>query len=52
LEKINQYRVADEGFKWKIIEAKMKKNVEEGKLRDERYMLVAFTIFGLVLVHI
>ena len=27
----------------------MKKNAEEGKLGDERYMLVAFAIFGLVL---
>jgi hypothetical protein len=28
----------------------MKKNVEEGKLGDERYRLVAFAIFGLVLL--
>jgi hypothetical protein len=27
----------------------MKKNVEEGKLGDERYKLVAFAILGLVL---
>jgi hypothetical protein len=27
----------------------MKKNAEEGKLGDERYRLVAFAIFGLVL---
>jgi hypothetical protein len=27
----------------------MKKNVEEGKLGEERYRLVAFAIFGLVL---
>jgi hypothetical protein len=27
----------------------MKKNVEEGRLGDERYRLVAFAIFGLVL---
>jgi hypothetical protein len=37
------------GFKWNVIEARMKKNVEEGKLGDERYRLVAFAIFGLVL---
>jgi hypothetical protein len=27
----------------------MKKNIEEGELGDERYRLVAFAIFGLVL---
>jgi hypothetical protein len=37
------------GFKWNVIKARMKKNVEEGKLGDERYRLVAFAIFGLVL---
>jgi hypothetical protein len=49
LGKISQCRVADGGFKWKFIKAGMKKNAEEGKLGDERYKLVAFTIFGLVL---
>ena len=49
LGKISQCRVADRGFKWKVIEAIMKKNAEEGKLGDERYRLVAFAIFGLVL---
>jgi hypothetical protein len=33
----------------KAIEARMKKNDEEGKLGNERYKLVAFAIFGLVL---
>jgi hypothetical protein len=28
----------------------MKKNIEEGKLGDEQYRLVAFAIFGLVLL--
>ena len=49
LRKINQCKVADGGFKWKIIEARMKENVEEGKLGDKQYKLVAFAIFGLVL---
>jgi len=49
LGKISQCRVADRGFKWKVIEAIMKKNAEEGKLGDERYRLVAFAIFRLVL---
>jgi hypothetical protein len=49
LGKISQCRIADVGFKWKVIEARMKKNAEEGRLGDERYRLVAFTIFGLVL---
>lgn len=38
-----------EDFKWKVIEARMKMNAKKGKLGDERYRLVAFVIFGLVL---
>jgi hypothetical protein len=47
LEKINQYKVINGGFKRKTIEAIIKKNVENGKLGDEWYKLVAFTISGL-----
>jgi len=47
LEKINQYKVTNGGFKRKTIEAIIKKNVENGKLGDEWYKLVAFTISGL-----
>jgi hypothetical protein len=47
--KTSQCRIANGGFKWKVIEARMKKNAEEGRLGDERYRLVAFAIFGLVL---
>ena len=49
LRKISQCKVANSGFKWKIIEARMKKNAKEGKLGDKWYKLVAFAIFGLVL---
>ena len=49
LGRISQCRVADGGFKWKVIEARMKKNAKKGKLGDERYGLVVFAIFGLVL---
>ena len=49
LGKVSQCRVADGGFRMKAIEARMKKNDEEGKLGNERYKLVAFAIFGLVL---
>jgi hypothetical protein len=49
LGKISQCRIADGGFKRKVIEARMKKNVEEGKLGGEQYRLVAFAIFELVL---
>ena len=45
----SQCRVADGGFKWKAIEARMKKNAKKGKLGDERYRLMAFATFGLVL---
>jgi hypothetical protein len=44
LEKINQYKVTNGGFKRKTIEAIIKKNVENGKLGDEWYKLVAFAI--------
>jgi len=36
LGKINQCKVADEGFKCKIIKARMKKKAKEGKLGDEQ----------------
>jgi len=36
LRKVSQCRVADGGFRMKAIEARMKKNVEEGKLGNER----------------
>ena len=49
LGRISQCRVVDGGFKWKVIEARMKKNAKKGKLGDERYGLVVFAIFGLVL---
>jgi hypothetical protein len=49
LGRISQCRVANGGFKWKAIEARMKKNAKKGKLRDERYRLMAFATFGLVL---
>jgi len=49
LGKISQCRVANGGFKWKVIEARMKKNTKEGMLGDERYRIVAFAIFGIVL---
>jgi len=48
LGKISQCRLTNGGFKWKAIEARMKKNAEEGKLGNERYKLVAFAIFSLV----
>ena len=49
LGKISQCRIANGGLKWKVIDARMKKNSEEGRLGDERYRLVAFAIFGLIL---
>jgi hypothetical protein len=36
LGKVSQCRVADGGFRMKAIEARMKKNDEEGKLGNER----------------
>lgn len=37
------------GFKWKLIENKMKTDKENGKLKEEKYQAVAFAIFELVL---
>jgi len=37
------------GFKWKLIENKLKANKDKEKLREEKYQVVAFTILGLVL---
>jgi len=45
-DKIGQYRTINGSFKWNLIE---KINKDEGKLGDERYQVVAFVIFGLVL---
>jgi hypothetical protein len=49
LDKIGQYRTTNGSFKWKLIEDRLKTNKDEGKLGDERYQVVAFAIFGLVL---
>ena len=49
---VNQCRIVDEEFIWKSIEAKMKKDMEEKKLGNERYKIVAFAIFGLAYSHL
>jgi len=42
------YRTIDGSFKWKLIEARLKTNKDEGKLRDKRYQIVVVAIFWLV----
>jgi hypothetical protein len=42
------YRTIDGSFKWKLIEARLKTNKDEGKLGDKRYQVVVFAIFWLV----
>ena len=49
LRKVSQFKITDMRFKWKIIKAKIKKNMEEGKLGNEWYKVVAFAIFRLML---
>jgi hypothetical protein len=49
LDQVDRYRTSNEGFKWKMIENKLKTDKEKGKLGEERYQIIAFTIFGLVL---
>jgi hypothetical protein len=49
LDQVAQYRTTNDGFKWKLIETKLKANKDGGELREERYQAVASNIFGLVL---
>jgi hypothetical protein len=37
LNQVDQYRMSNGGFKWKMIENKLKTNKEKGKLGEERY---------------
>jgi hypothetical protein len=39
----------NERFKWKLIENKLKADKDKGKLGEEKYQVVVFAIFGLVL---
>lgn len=36
LDQVDQYRTTNKGFKWKLIETKLKANKDGGKLREER----------------
>jgi hypothetical protein len=36
LDQVDQYRTTNEGFKWKLIETKLKANKDGGKLREKR----------------
>jgi len=49
LDKIYRYKTTYGSFKWKLIEARLNTNKNEGKLGDERYQAVVFAIFELVL---
>ena len=49
LDQVDRYRTSNGGFKWKVIENKLKTDKEKGKLGEERYQIIAFAIFGLVL---
>lgn len=49
LEKVGQCNIIDRGFKWKSIEARIKKNIKNGKLGNKWYKIVAFAIFRLEL---
>ena len=45
LDQINQYKTSNERFKWKLIENKLKTYKEKGKLSEDRYQTLAFSIF-------
>jgi len=49
LEKVGQCKITDKGFKWKSIEARIKKNIKKGKLGNKWYKIVVFAISRLVL---
>jgi len=49
LDQVDRYRISNGGFKWKMIENKLKTDKEEWKLGEERYQIIAFAIFGLIL---
>ena len=49
LDQVDRYMTSNGGFKWKMIENKLKMDKEKGKLGEERYQIIAFAIFGLVL---
>ena len=49
LDQVDRYMTSNGGFKWKMMESKLKTDKEKGKLGEERYQIIAFAIFGLVL---
>ena len=49
LDQVDQYKTSNGGFKWKMIENKLKIDKEKRKLGKETYQIVVFTIFKLVL---
>ena len=49
LDKIYRYKTTYESFMWKLIEARLKINKNKGKLGDERYQTIVFSIFELIL---
>jgi len=49
LEQVDRYMTSNGGFKWKMIESKLKTDKEKGKLGEERYQIIVFAIFRLVL---
>jgi hypothetical protein len=49
IDQVDQYNTSNGRFKWKMIENKLKTNKKKGKLGEERYQIVAFVIFWLVI---
>lgn len=41
--------MSNRGFKWKLIDNKLKEDKDKGKLGEEKYQVVVFFIFKLVL---
>jgi hypothetical protein len=42
LDQVDWYKTTNRGFKWKLIEIKLKADKDKGKLTEERYPAIAF----------
>lgn len=43
LDQIDQYKISSRGFKWEMIESKLKEDNDKGKLGDEKYRIISLS---------
>ena len=46
LDQVNQYKTTNGGFKWKLIEIKLKADEDKGNLGEERYRKLLLLSLG------